>query len=276
MEIELDKISAIMVSVMAVVGVIGGLLVNTTFTIVTGPILGVVAGFILSYFVQTRTQRRAWKRDYVIKSIDSIYGPLHDESIKIEETYNNTQRLGIYFPFIYNTWSTLKNNYKYHLIDDKNFRKEINEFYDLVEECNTLVSYAKDKVLEIIRNKGSKFYDLAVDNIYYFFRLPTGMRDFPDTVGCLINGIHPRDAFKKSSEAWEISVIFNSNGSNTSKNLNSEKDFREFDELWKIMLKDVSEDQNIPKMKLLYNKVQSENLKLRAKLVERIQLQWKV
>jgi hypothetical protein len=42
------------------------------------------------------------------------------------------------------------------------------------------------------------------------------------------------------------------------------------------MLKDVSEDQNIPKMKLLYDKVQSENLKLRKKLVERIQLQWKV
>ncbi|SMH71339.1 protein of unknown function [Candidatus Nitrosotalea okcheonensis] len=42
------------------------------------------------------------------------------------------------------------------------------------------------------------------------------------------------------------------------------------------MLKDVNKDQKIQKMKIEYEKVQVENIKLRAKLVERIQRQWKV
>lgn len=270
---ESDKIWTVIISSIAGAGALASAFINLS---IAGPIIGLIAGSVITYFVQNRTQRRAWRRDYVIKSIDSIYGPLHDESIKIEETYNNTKSLGIYFLFIPNTWSKIKNEYTYHLIDDENFRKEINAFYELVDECNTLVSYAKDKVTEIIRNRGSKFYDFAVENIGYYFRLSTGMRDAPDTVGCLINGIHPRDAFKKSSEVWEVSVVFKDHGSLSSNNLKSEKDFQDFDKLWEIMLKDVSEDQNIPKMKLLYDKVQSENLKLRKKLVERIQLQWKV
>lgn len=273
METEWNKLSILIISVLATAGMAISFFVNYP---IAGTVLGVTIGFVLSYIVQTKTQRRAWKRDFIIKTVDSVYGPLYDESILIETRYDLLSSTRHYYQFIINTWKAIKNNYTYHLIEDSNFRKDVESFYDLIDECNLLISYTYEKVGKIISSRGSEFYKMDVIGLGYFFKIPTG-REEPILSDCLIHGIHPTDAYTKSSQRWEIQVTYRSDSSGqTSKMLNSDKDFEEFETLWKIMLKDVNEDQKIQKMKIEYEKVQAQNIKLRAKLVERIQRQWKV
>ena len=273
METEWNKLSILIISVLATAGMAVSFFVNFP---IAGTILGVTIGFVLSYVVQTKTQRRAWKRDFIIKTVDSIYGPLHDESIQIETNYNLLFSTRHYYQFITHTWDKIKNNYTYHLIDDDNFRKDVESFYSLIDECNHLVLYVYDKVGKIISSRGSEFYKMDVIGLGYFFKISTG-RDEPSLSDCLIHRIHPIVAYTKSSQRWEIQITYRTDsGGQTSKMLSSDIDFDEFENLWKIMLKDVDEDPKIQQLKIVYEKVQVENLKLRTKLVERIQRQWKV
>lgn len=273
METEWNKLSILIISILTTAGMAISFFVNYP---IAGTVIGVTIGFVLSYVVQTKTQRRAWKRDFIIKTVDSVYGPLYDESILIETRYDLSSSTRHYHQFVINAWKAIKNNYTYHLIEDNNFRKDVESFYDLIDEYNLLTSYTYEKVGKIISARGSEFYKLDVIGLGYFFKILTG-REAPDLSDCLIHGIHPTCAYTKSSQRWEIQIAHGTDsGGQTSKILNSEKDFDEFETLWKIMLKDVNEDQKIQKMKIEYEQVQAENIKLRAKLVERIQRQWKV
>jgi hypothetical protein len=47
-----------------------GVVVNLLFLLI---------GFGITYFVQTRTQKRAWKREYSVKIVETVYGPFYKE-----------------------------------------------------------------------------------------------------------------------------------------------------------------------------------------------------
>jgi high-affinity Fe2+/Pb2+ permease len=46
---------------------------------IIGAVVGAVVGAGISYIVQTKTQRNAWKREYSVKIAETVYAALYSE-----------------------------------------------------------------------------------------------------------------------------------------------------------------------------------------------------
>lgn len=210
--------------------------------IITGPILGVIAGFVLSYFVQTRTQRRAWKRDFLIKNIDTIYGPLYNVSLYIEMVLNSIDITRSYETISREIWEQIKNSYTYHMIDDE-LRKEIENFYILVELFNNSTHYAKKRAIEVVRQRASEFYDVQVENIDYRYR-KNGSTSSALIFDCLLFKIHPKDAITKTDKI-ELRIEHRVGNEYQSLVLTEPEQIKEFDILWEKMSQELKNDEKI-------------------------------
>ena len=111
---ESDKIWTTAISTIAGVGALASVFINLS---IAGPIIGVIAGSVITYFVQNRTQRRSWKRDFIIKNIETIYGPLYNASLRIEQHLRNIDDVRSYTEIPVVEWNTIQNSYIYHKLD---------------------------------------------------------------------------------------------------------------------------------------------------------------
>jgi hypothetical protein len=67
-------------------------------------IVGIVTGAGITFFVQSRTQERAWKREYALKNTEAIYGPLYEDIDKV------LSYCGEAFHYVYShKWREIKN-----------------------------------------------------------------------------------------------------------------------------------------------------------------------
>lgn len=263
-------------SVIIVIG--GGIGTIATFIaeiIIAVPIFGILVGIGLTFFVQSRTQRRAWKRDFTLKNIDLIYGPLFNESLIIEEGITNIDNSRHYFHLEKSEWEKIRNSYYFHMIEDEKFRKDLDDFYVLIELYNELAHSSYIKVKEIIKNRGSKFYKLDVDKVNFVYETESGGSSV-ETEECLLFGINPKDANERKTEKPMIKVVYKEKNTYPFLEKRTSHDMKEFDELWKTMLDDVSKENDIQQMKPMLIKIHTENIKLRQKLVKRINLRHKL
>jgi hypothetical protein len=100
-------------------------------------LFSVAIGSLLTYIVQTRTQKSAWKREAALRKVDEIYGPLYDEMNRISETLSEASPLTphptftLYPPEV--GWRAIKAGYRYYLIEG-DLRNQLGEFHDLLEK----------------------------------------------------------------------------------------------------------------------------------------------
>ena len=262
---ESDKIWAAIISVIAGAGTLASIFINLG---IAGPIIGVIAGSVVTYFVQNRTQRRSWKRDFIIKNIDTIYGPLYNASLKIETTLLDIENTRSYLELPKNAWDEIQNSYTYHMIDDVELRKETEYFYIIIQSFNDLCYYARRRSSEIVQKRGSEFYSLNVKNIYYFNK-KDGSQSSPVIVNCILFKTHPKDVLEKTDEI-EISIEHQVNNTLPRITFDSIEKIREFDDLWKQMVDDVKQDPKLQQLEALKLQIHTKNLEIRQKLVKRI------
>jgi len=53
---------------------------------VLSTLVGVAIGAGITYYVQTKTQNRAWKREYAVKIAETVYGSLFKELQRIQRS----------------------------------------------------------------------------------------------------------------------------------------------------------------------------------------------
>jgi hypothetical protein len=99
-------------------------------------------GALLTYLVQTRTQRTEWKREAGLRKVDEVYGPLYEEINVLAPEFSQDTPLNPYSRYSdgpETAWGKIQQGYRYYLIDSE-LRKELDRFFGLVKELATLKS----------------------------------------------------------------------------------------------------------------------------------------
>lgn len=264
---ESDKIWTGIISAIAGIGALVAIFINMS---IAGPIVGIVAGSVVTYFVQNRTQRRSWKRDFTIKNIETIYGPLYNASLKIYSSLLHIDQVRSYSYLPKEVWDGIQNSYVYHMIEDEELRKELENFYLMIQSFNDLCQYARKRSYEILEKRGSEFYNLNVKNIFYSHLTDGGGSSSPNIHDCILFKIHPHDADYYKTDKIRISIEHQTGNTLPRLDLDSPEKIKEFDKLWKIMVDDVNQDSNLNYLESLKLKIHTENVKIQQKLVLRI------
>ncbi len=90
-------------------------------------------------------------KDKILKSIDIVYRPLHENVEKIEWQYKNNYH-GNLSSGVKDDWYVIKEKGFTSLIEDTELRKHVVDLYDKLESYGKMTAYARNKLPEIVRN----------------------------------------------------------------------------------------------------------------------------
>lgn len=117
--------------------------------------MGAGLGFGGSLLVQKWTQERAWKREYGLKSIETIYAPLYKDMLRlknhfenydqIREIWSESERCNVYSE----VWYKIHSSYLFLMILDKSFRARMDTFYEKLPESSQCYQDATRVVYQI-------------------------------------------------------------------------------------------------------------------------------
>lgn len=266
-----DGVSIAIGSAIVGAAVVAGWFVNMP---IAGAIIGVVAGFFLSTYTATRTQRRAWKREFITKAVEIVYGPLYNESRLIEQEYNKSKS-NWFRAYPTDVWRKISASYIYYMLDES-LRKEIEEFYNQIIEYNELVDKARKNIEEIIRKRGSQIFLLNVERIGYFVRTPRA-----STVGIRMEDTlwidtHPLKFYPENTQSLYLEVEYREPGVSKTQKYDSKEGFEKFEQFWQLALQDIANDTEIQQMRKSFHEIPVKNKQIAEKLVNKIEGQWKV
>ncbi len=177
------------------ISIAGGAAIGALSWFLNSPLLGVVTGVLLgtglALLTQSRTQKRAWRRELGLRNIDTIYGPLYREitanlakgapSAKTSFQMLNTAE-----------WQRIKSDYLYHFVPDQ-LKDVLEHQYKLVEKYNSLIGRVLTEVGQAIVKEASVFFDRPLQGIMYA-ATPSGGSALPMTIDTAVMfGEHPRD-----------------------------------------------------------------------------------
>lgn len=261
---DADKIWAVIISAITGTGVY---LSAVADFLIAGPILGVVAGFTLSYVVQTKTQKRAWKREFLLKNIDQIYGPLYNDSLALERQYISMVNDHRYFQFQSQNWDRIRNSYTYHMIEEEEFRNELSKFYLSIETHNENVRESRELIDEIVNRIGRKYYDVDVEGITFFQKdhnrlASAGIKD------CLLFNIHPKEIL--GNEDMSIQIMHKLNNASHGIEFTKKEELEEFEKVWTEMIRETTKHAKIESVRKNAFEINLTNQRIRDKLVKRI------
>ena len=167
-------------------------------------LLFLLIGAGITYFVQTKTQARAWKRENALTMRDKVYGPIFREMNEILESmelgkspeWEITSRL-----------KEMKTQYLFY-----NMRRDLkNKFYTLAEKLDkyqTIYSSTQTLVLHKIREAVEKFHHIDVGIGMGQVRLRLEL--LKDAIGlgsitldeAILQGTNPSDFIRTKKKDW--------------------------------------------------------------------------
>jgi hypothetical protein len=237
---------------------------------VIGTILGVVLGAVISYYIQTKTQRNAWKREYSVKIAETVYAALYS-NIKAIKSLLETGKFEI---ISFGTWQEFQNDHRHLQVRPDKFRKQLDEFLKKADDYDSDVMRLINNVFPDIAEKAAKkTFNLTIQdiNISVKGKQPSGRFEELNynLVSCLRERKHPRDLLMESypeSEIISFSVNFGTNRITV-----GTPDEAEFNEFWKLCLQ--LEDENeickrvIQKQRELLNESKNIFIELQKRIV---------
>jgi len=123
-------------------------------------LLFLLVGVGITYFVNVRTQKRAWKRENALTMRDRVYGPIFREISVILEDVESVQRPD---------WTATQKldetmgNYLFYKIE-QNLKNKLYALLDRYEKYQKIYSATEKKVLEVIRNAVIKEHKIPIQS----------------------------------------------------------------------------------------------------------------
>jgi hypothetical protein len=244
-------------------------------------LLAVLVGAGITYFVQTRTQKktqeREWKREHTLEIIEKIYGPLFEEI----DNLLRYMRMEIYEMLSTPKWWEIQSTYRYLMLDE-DFKKKTKQLYEKVETFNKTLTRIKREVLDtIVKEEAEEFLrfqpktlDLVVKGIRFNewtsmkVEIPTTLLKRKQPIE-MVSDLYPE--LKKPSFYLEIISPSGNPYSYTHPEW-----MKEFDKFWKRSSSRLEADPIVKTLRKQYNELIQEMEKIRKELETRIQRQWKV
>lgn len=237
-------------------------------------VVGIMIGAGITYFVQARTQKRVWKREYALRTSETIYGPLFealDKALMYHRDGSEPQGFGFY------EWDNIKSTYKQLMVDEI-FSNRLDK---LTEE---LIKF--NKKLQEIRNfahrlsiEEAKIAFPSDTEIFPMFIIKTQKNESQITVyESLISKERPDVAMlrnEKQNEKQEYFVALRPLPNGTPIMLEyRDMTKQHFDEFWEKCHKIMEDNSEVKYVRQKYPKLLEEMKGVRKELVKRIKEPW--
>lgn len=244
-----------------------GVVVNLLFLLI---------GFGITYFVQTRTQKRAWKREYSVKIVETVYGPFYKELKKIIEYlqrryYTYGANLGL--------WKEFQQDHRYFMVDE-DFRTRLDRLCKRLEMYfEAVVRLRSEIVKKIVIEETERFYKIKTNEIptiqINYTKNYQKRSDNPDFIECVISERHPIDSVKLnepgSSDLDLVLRIISIDNKPTNIPYSSD-----FDKFWQSCIKRMKEEEAYKFMVQENSSLLEEARRVQKEIVKRIEEPWKI
>lgn len=235
-------------------------------------IVGIVIGAGIAFFVQTRTQKRAWKREYSIKVVEEVYAPLFKDVGNIVNGLEGRSYWGFSFP----TWREIKNSHKYLMIDEP-FRTRVDELNKALEKYTRTIGKVRGKTIpQILSEEAKKFFELDT-NVRTQLSLKAGNSSYSigdNLVEYLLKGNHPHDEVVKwRAEYKNVESYALQTEKGTEFNINETK---KFDDFWFSCVERAKENPTVQFLLKENERILGDAQKLKEELTKRIQEPWNI
>lgn len=221
------------------------------------------------------------KREFIIKSAEKIYRPLHEESSQITDLIRQTVS-GKYYPtFPIAVWQDIMLRSNYFLIEETIFHK-IRTFYEKIIEYNKLKETFNRKTESIILQHASQTFNKKIRELRYNVQYITNNEPHivqVNLLSCALFNIHPLQFFKEENiipHQLDMEVRDPTNNSSRNQPTNSQSDFVLFDQMWERILRDVNNDPEYTEIKKIFDFINYENSNLISIYEDKIRMELNV
>lgn len=186
-------------------------------------LFSVIIGSLLTYFVGTRTQKNAWKRESALRKVEEIYGPLYSQLNRLTHEVEKDPDYA-FWPQETTTepsWDSIRAGYRYFLMDP-DIRKDMESFFANLQEYRVNISKRSDLLQQVVSTHLREVFGPDTREIH--FQLAGILPDGGSVVyggratmqSCVIKGEHPLSAMKKDAPNYrdpqlEVYVLGKSN-----------------------------------------------------------------
>lgn len=272
-----DNLAWIIGSIATAIAMAVGWLISSGVVI---NLLFLLVGSGITYFVQTRTQKSAWKREYSVKIAEEVYGKLYHEIKQISSDLQEQRLSTVNF----GQWQQFQETHQYFMVD-KTFRVELDDFLKGIKSYNAAVIKLIGEVIPAItRNESEKIF-----NAIGFIIIDLKYKDvngniFTSSVtpnDSLINRASPREYIEKQNPGSKV-VDFQTKFRDVIETFGlpviekpkiGETKFNEF---WESSFKQLKENETYRLILDKQNALLNEDKKILEELIKRIEQPWKI
>lgn len=238
-------------------------------------LVGIIIGAGIAYFVQTRTQKRAWKREYSVRIAEDVYGPLFGAIESIILPLEDQWYRGLDFQ----EWQMIQDEHRYFMVEEK-FRARLDSFLERVQRYSDAVyrlrqtrlpKIADEETERIFNSEVTEHASLGVE----YREKHDNKSARPNIINCLISETHPKDYVLKDKS--EISnVKFDIRIRKSDGKVYHYDESAKFDEFWESCLRRMKEDETYKYVIEQNEKLLEEARKLKKEIANRIEEPWKI
>lgn len=239
-------------------------------------LIGIAMGAGITYFVQTRTQKRVWKREYALRIAETVYGPLFQD-VDVSLRYHGDKSVPSHI--VFDGWTKIKNTYQYLMVDDdfgnrlerlsekaSNFTERLQKMWSLTQDIavektgNYFPSFRESEPRLVIKTEtGEQHYTVSESLI---------MREHPYTSALKKKGEH------KKQECVIVLIPVKGGPSQTLTYDGSTKTI--FDAMWEDCHQRFEQDPEVQAIRKEYPEIIEEMWNIRKELARRIKEPWKI
>jgi len=242
---------------------------------VLNTLVGVAIGAGITYYVQTKTQDRAWKREYAVKIAEEVYGNLFKQ---VKSIINSLEEKQYTYWISFDKWREFQQDHRYFMVDEV-FRVRLDDFSDKLEEYSKAGMKLGSDIQKIIFEEIDRVFGIKTNQIpqaqVSYMRGYSRGSTFPDLVRCLVSETHPIDVSKKlDSEASDVEFTLRVTPiDNKTIDIPYSSDY---DDFWQTCLRRMKENETYKFVTKENNRILEDARKLKGEIIERIEKPWKV
>jgi hypothetical protein len=248
-----------------------------------GIIVSVAIGAGISLFVQNRTQKNEWKREYSIKVVEQVYSQLFGDI----EGFITMKKRKEYHNWGFGFWSTAQKDHRYFMVDNK-FRVRLDAFSQKVQKYDDTINkldyvilpkIIKDATREIFHEEPHSneqvtlglSYKKGGDNIGTSLNLVSNLKR-KQNLQDMLNYAMGVDAGRAEISNIELRMSF----LKADRSQFESKDFDKIAMLWESCLKMI---ENIPEHQFIFtenDRLLEEAKEIKKELIKRIEEPWRI
>jgi len=238
-------------------------------------LVSVLVGFLASYLLQTLTQKKAWKREYSVKIVETVYGSLFGDLKTIIRVLEG----GGYSQLSFGEWRDFQNDHRYLMVDER-FRKRLDNFSKRVDEYNSAIYNLKTRSLpKIVSEEANRVFNVETDkNLELRVKYVEGndtLTSSLDIIECILSKMQtPTQYFLRNKPKVLITEYFV-----RIQKIGEVVDFRDpqkINEFWQSCLRSFFRDNTYIFVVQEQQALLPEARKIMEEIVNRIQEPWKI